>query len=105
MLDLVLLTLVFGVLALAIGAASGRRALSIGLASGLAVAAYVIAALAPLASWLDRVKLVSPYYYYSHGDPLRHGLDLTDAIVLLVAAIAIAATCLFVFRRRDLATS
>src|ERR1035437_5965024 len=90
-LDLVLLTLVFGALALTIGAATGRRTLSIGLASGLAVASYVIAALAPLASWLDRVKLISPYYYYSHGDPLRHGLDLTDAIVLAVAALVIAA--------------
>ncbi|MGA9761121.1 MAG: ABC transporter permease subunit [Gaiellaceae bacterium] len=104
-LDLVLLTLVFGTLALAIGAASGRRALSIGLAAALAVAAYVIAALAPLASWLDRVKLISPYYYYSHGDPLRHGLDLTDTIVLAAAALVIAVVCPFVFRRRDLATS
>jgi ABC-2 type transport system permease protein len=104
-LDLVLLTLVFGALALTIGAASGRRTLSIGLASGLAVASYVIAALAPLASWLDRVKLISPYYYYSHGDPLRHGLDLTDAIVLAVAALVIAAIAPLVFGRRDLATA
>ncbi len=97
-----MLALIFGSLALAIGAATGRRALAIGLSATLAVAVDVLNALAPLASWLDRAKLVSPFYYYSHGDPLRHGIDWTDTLVLLAVAVVFGAVAPFVFRRRDL---
>ncbi|MGD0274005.1 MAG: ABC transporter permease subunit [Gaiellaceae bacterium] len=100
---LLLFALDFGVLALAIGAATGRRALAIGLSATLAVAADVVNALAPLASWLDGVKLASPFYYYTHGDPLRNGVNATDAIILVAIAVAFAAVAPLLFRRRDLA--
>ena len=45
----VLVGVLFGALALAIGAATGRRGLSIGLTCALAVGAYLVNALAPLA--------------------------------------------------------
>ena len=102
---LILLALMFGSLALAIGAATGRRALAIGLSATLAVAADVLNALAPLASWLDSAKLVSPFYYYSHSDPLRHGLNGTDALVLLAIGLVAACVAPIVFARRDLSTS
>lgn len=102
---LLLFALGFGALALAIGAATGRKALAIGLSSTLAVAADVINALAPLASWLDKVKLISPFYYYTHGDPLRNGLDLSDLLVLLAIVVVFAAVAPFLFRRRDLTTA
>jgi len=101
---LLLFALGFGVLALAIGAATGRKALAIGLSATLAVAADVINALAPLASWLDRVKLISPFYYYTHGDPLRNGLDVSDLLVLLAIVVVFATVAPFLFRRRDLTT-
>jgi ABC-2 type transport system permease protein len=97
-----LFALDFGLLALLIGAASGRRGLAIGISASLAVAADVVNALAPLASWLDRVKLVSPFYYYSHADPLRHGVGAADTLILLAIAAVFAALSLPLFRRRDL---
>jgi ABC-2 type transport system permease protein len=102
-LGVVLFALDFGLLALAIGAATGRRALAIGLSATLAVAADVLNALAPLASWLDSVKVISPYYYYSHGDPLRYGIDATNTLILLAIAVVFAASAPLLFRRRDIA--
>ncbi len=99
-----LFALDFGLLALAIGAATGRRTLAIGISATLAVAADVLNALAPLASWLDGTKLASPFYYYSHGDPLRNGIDATDTLILLTIAIVFAALAPLLFRRRDIAS-
>jgi ABC-2 type transport system permease protein len=98
-----LFALDFGAIALAIGAGTGRKALAIGLSATLAVAADVINALAPLASWLDRVKLISPYYYYSRGNPLQDGIDTGSVLILLAIAVFFAALSLPLFRRRDLA--
>lgn len=98
-----LFALDFGLLALLIGAATGRRALAIGVSAALAVAADVLNALAPLASWLKEVRLASPFYYYSHGDPLRHGIGVTDTLVLLAIAAVFAILAPLFFRRRDLA--
>jgi len=100
-----LFALDFGILALALGAATGRRALAIGVSATLAVAADIINALAPMASWLDKIKVASPFYYYSHGDPLRHGVNATDMLILLAVAVIFAAVAPLLFRRRDLTTS
>jgi ABC-2 type transport system permease protein len=100
-----LFALDFGTLALLIGAGTGRKALAIGISATLAVAADVLNALAPLASWLKDVKLVSPYYYYSSGDPLRHGVPATYTLILLAIAIVFAALALPFFRRRDIAAT
>ncbi len=100
-----LFALDFGILALALGAATGRRALAIGVSATLAVAADIINALAPMASWLDKIKVVSPFYYYSHGDPLRHGVNGTEMLILLVLAVVFAVAAPFLFRRRDLTTA
>jgi ABC-2 type transport system permease protein len=98
------LALVFGMIALAVGAASGRRGLAIGVSAALAVATYVLNSLASLASWLEHVRWISPFYYYARSDPLRNGLDISDLLILL--AIALVAACLapIVFARRDLST-
>jgi beta-exotoxin I transport system permease protein len=97
----VLLALAFGSLALLVGAATGRRALTAGVVAAAAVAAYLVASLAPLVDLLEPAKLASPFYHYSAGDPLLHGLAAGHA--LLLAAIAAAAGLLapYALERRD----
>ena len=66
-----------------------------------AVAAYLVAALAPLVDVLEPAKLASPFYHYSASDPRRHGLAAGHA--LLLAAIAAVAGLLapLALERRD----
>ncbi len=69
----VALALLFGCVALLVGSASGHRGRAIGIASAGAVAAYFLTSLAPLVDALEPFQKLSPYYYYSSGDPLRAG--------------------------------
>lgn len=98
-----LLGLAFGTLALAIGSATGRRALAIGIPSGIAVASFIVNALAPSVDWLEPFRLLSLFYYYSGGDPFLNGLDPVHASVLLAVTAVALASAAWTFERRDLA--
>jgi len=99
----VLVGVLFGALALAIGAATGRRGLSIGLTCALAVAAYLVNVLAPLAELLSDARRASPFWYYSSSDPLRQGLETVNVLVLVAAIAAVCGMAVLAFRRRDVA--
>ncbi len=98
-----LLALTFGVLALALGAFRGRRGLAFGAAGTVAVASYLVNALAPLAGWLMPYRVASPFYYYMAADPLHNGLDVGHALTLAGLVAVFAAAALVAFERRDLA--
>ncbi len=97
-----LLTLVFGAATLLLGCINGRRALNIGVASGVAVFAYLLNSLAPLADWLEPWQQASPFFYYIDSNPLRNGLQIEHALVLLVLAAVLAAFAVLAFNRRDI---
>jgi ABC-2 type transport system permease protein len=98
-----LLGLAFGSLALAIGASTGRKALAIGAPSGIAVATFIVNALAPSVDWLEPFRVVSPFYYYSSGDPILSGLDPAHASVLAAISAVSLGYASWAFERRDLA--
>jgi ABC-2 type transport system permease protein len=102
-LSAVLLALSFGTLALAVGSATGRRALASGITSAVALAAYLVNAFAPLTDSLDTVKGFSPFYYYNAADPLRNGADPAHLAFLVVLVFAFVTIALITFDRRDLA--
>jgi len=99
-----LLALVFGGIALALGCWTGNRAVAIGISGALMVVMYFVNALAPLVDSLDRIKGLSPFFYYMDGDPLRNGVDWAHAGVLAAAALAFYVLALIGFERRDLAS-
>ena len=99
-----LLGLAFGSVALAIGSATGRKALAIGVPSGIAVVTFIVNALGPSVEWLEPFRLVSPFYYYSGGEPIVHGLDPVHALVLAGISGVALAFAVWAFERRDLAT-
>jgi ABC-2 type transport system permease protein len=101
--QLALLGLAFGSLALAVGAATGRRALVVGICAVVAVVAYLGNTLARQVDGLGWLRRVSPFWYYSGGDPLRNGFQLGDSAVLLVASLLLVGAGLLLFTRRDVA--
>lgn len=103
MLHLALLGVVFGALALALSAGTGRTGLSRGVPGALAVIAYIVNALAPLVDVFDRVQQVSPFFQYIAHDPLRQGVAW-DGVAVSVSTIAVLVALAVVgFRRRDVA--
>ena len=100
----VLLALAYGAIAVLLGAATGKRTLAIGVAAAFGVAAYLVNGLAPLVDELEAAQKLSPFYHYAAGDPLRHGLSMEHAAVLVAIAAVATALAPVLFSRRDVAT-
>lgn len=92
----------FGGLAFAVAAGTGRRTEALAVAGGAAVLAYLVNGLAPLVDGLDWAQKLSPFYYYSGGDPLTGGIDVGHLAVLLLAAAVLTWLGLLGLARRDL---
>ncbi|UUL75771.1 hypothetical protein NG819_16750 [Pseudarthrobacter sp. Fe7] len=103
MLHLALLGVVFGSLALALSAATGRTGLSRGIPAVLAVLAYIVNALAPLVDVFDRIQKVSPFFQYIAHDPLRNGTAWDSVLVSVTTIVVLVALAVAGFRRRDVA--
>ncbi len=103
MLHLALLGVVFGALALALSASTGRTGLSRGIPAVLAVLAYIVNALAPLVDVFDRIRQVSPFFQYIGHDPLRQGTAWDSVLVSVLTIAVLVALAVAGFRRRDVA--
>jgi ABC-2 type transport system permease protein len=103
-LNLFLLGLAFGAIALAAGAAMGSKSLAIGVTAGAALLTFLLKTFAAAVSWLRPYRVLSPFYYYSGHDPLRNGFHAPDPIVLAGIAVVAVGIALVTFEGRDLAT-
>ena len=101
--QLVLLALVFGALALAIGGLTGSPALTWGVVGLVAVLSYVANSLGRAVDGLAWSRNLSAFHYYADGEPLRNGLQVGDSIVLLAAAALLVIAAVIGFGRRDVA--
>jgi ABC-2 type transport system permease protein len=97
------LGILFGWLALALGAAVPSRALAIGIPAGIAAAGYLVSGLHGLAGWLDPFRFASPFWLVG-SSPLRSGADLPGALVVVVAAGLVLLAGAWLVERRDLVT-
>jgi ABC-2 type transport system permease protein len=97
-----LLGLVFGGLALALGAATGRARFATFGTVGIALFLYLAQTLLPLNDSLAGLAQLTPFYYYLESDPLANGLDWGHAAVLTVTAASLIASSVWLFQRRDL---
>ena len=97
-----LVGLVFGALALALGAGTGRTSIAIFGAAGAALAFHLLTSLAKISDALAGVAWVSPFHYYLGSDPLNTGMDWGNAAVLIALSVILFGLSLALFQRRDL---
>ena len=97
-----LLGLVFGALALALSAATGRTRVAIYGTIGAALALYVANGFLPFSDNLAGLAKWSPFHYYLSSDPLLNGMNWGHGAVLLGLFIALVAAAVTLFNRRDL---
>jgi ABC-2 type transport system permease protein len=103
MLGAVNLGLLFGALALALGAATGNRSLSLGITATIGVAAYLLNSLGANVEALETVRKLSPFYLYIGAQPLENGLSFGHTAALLGATLVLLLVALAAFNRRDVA--
>ncbi len=99
---LTLLGLVFGALALAISAGTGRPRLAVFATIGVATALFVINAFLPYSESLAGLAKWTPFYYYLTSDPLMNGMHWGHGAVLAGLFAVLIAASVFLFQRRDL---
>ncbi|HXF72004.1 MAG TPA: ABC transporter permease subunit [Actinomycetota bacterium] len=97
-----LLGLAFGSVALAVGAATGRRARAAGVAGALALLSFLVNTFATSVDWIRPLRWASPFRYYAAHDPLLGAFRPLDALVLAAIAAIALAVAVATFERRDL---
>lgn len=96
-----LMALDFGLVAMALGAATAKRGIAIGGATALAAASYLVSSLAPVAAWIRPARYASLFYWSVGNDQITVGASLADFVVLAVVAGAAASVAVVAFRRLD----
>lgn len=91
----------FGLLAMAVAAATGKRALAIGIPTGIAAATYMAYLAAQLVDSLHWLRWLSPFHAATTGGPLGPTLPALVWTMPLVGIVALAVTAP-VFHSRDL---
>ncbi len=97
-----LLGLVFGGVAMMIGAYTGSPGATSGAAASLAILSWFVTAFSNLYGWLERPSKVSPFSWYLDGDPLLNGFS-SGHLWLLAGALASTAAATVLFTRRNIA--
>lgn len=97
-----LVGLVFGSLALALSAATGRTSIAIYGAIGAALFFHLFNSLGALNNALADFDWLTPFSYYLGNDPLNNGMDWVDATVLAALSTILIALSFALFQRRDI---
>lgn len=100
--QMALLGLVFGAIALTVGVAGADRRRTTAISAGLAGLSLVLAVFLPLSESLKSLAKFNFWYPYSANVALVNGFDWGLAAVLVVCAVVISAVGFVIFPRRDL---
>jgi ABC-2 type transport system permease protein len=100
-LNLALMSLLFGALAILVGAIAGRRGLATSITAAAAVVAYLANGLAPQVDALAWLQNVSPFFWSDPTGTLRDGINPTNTLLLGGVAVGFVAAAVVAFNRRD----
>lgn len=98
-----LLGVEFGLLALAVGAATGRRGLAIAVAGVAAVASYLLFVLGALVEQLEPWRFLSPFQHAIGTDPILNGISGGYAVAMAAVAAVVIVAASPLLARRDIA--
>ena len=94
--------LVYGFIALAIGAWTGNGGMATGVAAGVMIVSYVAVGLLPLFKGLEDVARLFPWYYFDGSDPQFNGIDWVHIGILAAISGVLAVLAVIGWNRRDL---
>jgi ABC-2 type transport system permease protein len=98
-----LFALLFCALALAVGAISGNRGLTVGVSAGVTAALFFVHGLAPLVDSMAWLAELTPFHWLQDPDPLANGLDALAVLIFAAVTAVLLAVAVWGFNRRDIA--
>jgi len=98
-----LMMVTFGTIPLAIGIATGKRAVASAIGIAVVIGSFILSSFGAAVDWLEPYVKLSLLNYFPAVDIVKSGIDISDVLVLggITAALLIIAFVLF--RRRDVA--
>ncbi len=90
-----------GLLAFAIGAATGNRGAAVGATVAVLVIGFLGAGLLPLFDWGENWVKVFPWHYFNGSEPLYNGVDWWHIAILGGASVVFALASVAGVNRRD----
>jgi ABC-2 type transport system permease protein len=99
---LVLMGLDFGLITMAVGAATGRRGTALAIGTSLAAVSYLLSSLASTISWIRLGRYLSLFYWSVGNDQISNGVSAGDFTVLSVAGLCALLAAVAAFRQADL---
>ncbi len=97
-----LFAVIFMSLALAVGAVTGNRGMTLGISAGTAGALFFINGLAPLVDATSWLQKLTPYYWLQDPNPLANGLDVAATVIFVVVIALLMTLATWGFNRRDI---
>jgi ABC-2 type transport system permease protein len=101
-LAVLLLGIDFGLVAFAVGAATGNRGLAVGVAAGVAAASYLVSSLAPVVNWVRPARIASLFYWSVGNSQLTGGVSVAGFAVMILVGVALIILSVWSFKRLDL---
>lgn len=92
----------FGILALAVGAATGQRGTAVGVAAALAAVSYLVSSLGPVIGGLRRVRALSLFYWAVGRNQLDQGPSVVSLAVLVAVGAVLLAAAVAAAQRLDI---
>lgn len=96
------ISIFFGLLALAIGAWTGRSGVAAGVTAGIMFISFVAAGLFPMVEGWEDVAKAFPWYYFTGSDPVLNGINWGHIGLLVGASAVFAVVAVIGVNRRDL---
>ncbi len=97
-----LLGIDLGLVALVVGAVTGRRGVALGAAGALGAISYLVSSLAPVVRWIRPLRFASLFYWSVGNRQLTTGISPTEVAVLVGSAFVLVAAAVVAFDRLDL---
>ena len=99
---LTLMGLDFGLVTMAVGAATRRRGTALGAGAGLAAASYLLSSLATTIPAIRPGRYLSLFYWSAGNNQISNGVTNASFAVLIAVGLCALAAALVAFRRADL---
>jgi beta-exotoxin I transport system permease protein len=100
-LALTLMGLDFGLITMAVGAATGHRGTALGAGASLAAASYLLSSLASTIPGIRPGRYLSLLYWSAGNDQINKGVSTVDFTVLIAVGLCAMAAAAAAFRRAD----
>ena len=99
--SLYLLGATLGLLALSIGAATGRKGLAGGVAAGVGVVGFLLDTFLSVVEVLEPARFISVFYYFNNNDVILNGINAVHFVTLAGVSALVVATAVWRFEQRD----